>query len=357
MRWMLRGRRDPGDGGELDARLSETWEAAAAAVAKMLDLPSGNEALLASSRLQPEGAADLRAPTGMTGRVGRRRRLVLRVAAGAVVGLAAVAVALAAAGLPGARPGGTGRSATDAAYVVKRIDTALSAAGPSEIAQMRVTTRGAVIPGGSAATTTGEEWSYSDQWRSLVNSPTGRLVYDEGVSTSSVFTVVSYQTRTWAHQREQKQSGGRVVGRRGCEPAFAFAPVPPVPGLPGPGFAVSSPHSSVAKALRAAVSCGSLAVAGRQRVDGIEAIKLTNAQGSQISMTIWVSPDTYLPMRVYSRPAADQQGFWQTADITWLPPTAQNLAKLTVPVPAGFRQVPLTQLVHPALIPIGPKSK
>jgi hypothetical protein len=39
----------------------------------------------------------------------------------------------------------------------------------------------------------------------------------------------------------------------------------------------------------------------------------------------------------------------QTADITWLPPTAQNLAKLTVPIPAGFRRVPLAKAVRPIL--------
>ena len=49
----------------------------------------------------------------------------------------------------------------------------------------------------------------------------------------------------------------------------------------------------------------------------------------------------------------------QTADITWLPPTAQNLAKLTVPVPAGFRQVSLPAAVAPnlKLIPGGPLPK
>ena len=39
----------------------------------------------------------------------------------------------------------------------------------------------------------------------------------------------------------------------------------------------------------------------------------------------------------------------QTADITWLPPTAQNLAKLTVPIPAGFRHVPVSSAVLPIL--------
>ena len=43
--------------------------------------------------------------------------------------------------------------------------------------------------------------------------------------------------------------------------------------------------------------------------------------------------------------AAPGQPAPATADITWLTPTVQNLAKLTVPVPAGFHRVPLTQAV------------
>jgi hypothetical protein len=37
--------------------------------------------------------------------------------------------------------------------------------------------------------------------------------------------------------------------------------------------------------------------------------------------------------------------FRQTADITWLHPTAPNLAMLTVPIPADFRQVPSPQIL------------
>jgi hypothetical protein len=46
----------------------------------------------------------------------------------------------------------------------------------------------------------------------------------------------------------------------------------------------------------------------------------------------------------------------------WLSPTAQNLAKLTVPIPAGFRQVPLVQAVMPILpqilrgLPVKPQA-
>jgi hypothetical protein len=100
-------------------------------------------------------------------------------------------------------------------------------------------------------------------------------------------------------------------------------------------------------------------VAGRQRVDGIEAIELTSRPGSLISETIWVSPDTYLPVRVIVHSPPGMPVFQQTADFTWLPPTAQNLAKLTVPIPAGFRKVSLREAVLPIqqVIPIGPTPK
>jgi hypothetical protein len=100
-------------------------------------------------------------------------------------------------------------------------------------------------------------------------------------------------------------------------------------------------------------------VAGRQRVDGIEAIERASRRDSLISETIWVSPGTYLPVRVVVRSGPCTLFPQQTADITWLPPTAQNLAKLTVPIPAGFRRVPLLQALRLNLQPTsgGPLPK
>ncbi len=143
------------------------------------------------------------------------------------------------------------------------------------------------------------------------------------------------------------------------------------PGLPGINFSGSSRPSTVARSLRAAISCGRLAVAGRQRVDGTEAVKLTSRRGSPISETIWVSPGTYLPVRLVIRsalgryapgePAAGpltpgRPAVQLTADITWLPPTPQNLAQLRVPIPAGFRRVPLISALVPLASQLpGPK--
>jgi hypothetical protein len=266
------------------------------------------------------------------------RQLVLRSAAGAAVVLAAAAVALVAVEVPGAGQGGAARAAVNTAYVVKRVDSALSAAGPGAIAQMTVTT------GGAGGTTTAQEWSYGSQWRSVTNSPAGHPAYDEGLSRG-VYTVVSYPARDWARQRESGRLAAPALGPSGCEPVIAGFPLFPS-GLPVVDVAAGGLPAAVARGLRAAISCGALADAGLQRVDGIKTIKLTSRPGSPIAEAIWVSPGTYLPVRVVIRPAFGQTGPWQTADITWLQPTEQNLARLTVRVPAGFRQVRLVPILQ-----------
>jgi hypothetical protein len=271
----------------------------------------------------------------------RRRRLVLRSLAGAVATLAAGAVALVAVVRPGAHYGGTGGSAVNTAYVVRHIDSALSAADPAAIAQMTVTT--GIAPGSRT-----EEWSYASQWRSLAYSSDGRLDYDDGFSAVSMFTLVSYLTRTWAHQPGLGRPAMPVFGSRSCESVVAALPGLFQYGLPAPGLAVSSLPVTVAGALRAAISCGALAAAGRQRVDGIETIELTSRPDSLIAETVWVNSDTYLPVRVAVRSAPGGHVL-QTANISWLLPTAQNLARLSVPIPARFRPVPLAQALDPLL--------
>jgi len=301
--------------------------------------------------------ADLRAPAGLTYRTVRRgrRRLALRSLTSGVAVLAAGAAALAVLVLP--RVDGTGQQAVDAAYVVKNVSNALTTAAPGTIAQMTITTSG-----GPNGTTTAEEWSNGSEWRSVTYSSPGQPVYDEGYSTTSGYTLVSYPTKTWARQAGVGQPAvpafGNSSATRDCGPGTGGFPVLFRLGLPGTSTSTSSLPTTVATALHTAVSCGSLSVAGRQTVDGTDAIELKSRAGSLISETIWVSPSTYLPVRVVTR-SSYTPAIQQTADFTWLPPTAQNQAKLTVPVPAGFRKVSLTQAVTPnlKLIPGGPVPK
>jgi hypothetical protein len=261
--------------------------------------------------------------------------------------LTAGAVVLEATLVPDAVHTGTDGPPANTAFVVKRISSALSAADRGEIAQMTITSRDAKAAGGQTEAPTAEEWSYGDQWRTVTNSPAGHHLYDEGSGTSSVYTLVSYPTRTWARQSGSGHPSAGPSDSQDCTSTAATLPLLES-RLPGSGRPADSLLTVVGD-LRAAVSCGTMAGAGRQRVDGIEAIKLTSRPNSRISETIWVSPGTYLPVRVVIRPAHGKPGPVQTADVTWLRPTAQNLARMTVPIPAGFRQVSLADAVTPIL--------
>jgi hypothetical protein len=307
----------------------------------------------AQGRVAAPAADEVGAQLGMLGpavstararRPAASRRPVLLFAAGAAATLTAGAMALMAVMVPGAGDGATRRPAVNTAYVVKRVTSALSA-GTGDIAQMTVTARSTGTPGGQTVTTTAEEWSYRDQWRSVTYSAPGHPRYDEGFSTASVYTVVNYGTRTWARRPGFGRPAKLAPGPSGCAPVVAELPLLLQPGLAGAGFSAGWRPATVARALRAAISCGSLNAAGRQRLGGVEALKLTSSPDSPIPETIWVSPGTYLPVRVVIRPQAGTPGPEQTADITWLRPTAQNLARLTVPLPGGFRQVPLAEAV------------
>jgi len=288
--------------------------------------------------------ADLHAPAGMVREAERRRarrRAQRSVTAGAALAACAAAVvAVVFVGLPGAQPKSPSPTQTiDTAYVTKHVASALSAAGPAEIAQMTVTSS---RPGGGTATV--KEWSYGDQWRSVEYSSTGQPVFEEG-GAASTYTLVNYSTRTWASQRGVAGQTEPAPRKTGC--VLAGAALAPLFG-PTAKLSAGSSSASVVQLLHAAISCGTLTLDGQQRVDGIEATKLTSSPGSRISETIWVNPTTYLPVRVVIRSAADSPLTQRTADITWLNPTAQNQAALTVSIPAGFSQVPFGPTVMPA---------
>jgi hypothetical protein len=281
--------------------------------------------------------SDVRAPAGLMARIARRRRrrVVVRSMGGAAAVLTAGAVAMAIVVLPGAD-----HQAAAAAYVVKRVDRALSVAKPGDMARMTITTTG---PAGLATTGfTAQEWSYGSRWRLVTYAPPGHPLSDSGDNGSSVYTMVNYTTRTWARDSASGSGSGSALQPMpltlGCVPKEAL------PSLFGAkGVLAGGPRPvNVADALRAAISCGTLTVTGRQRMDGTEAIELTSGPKSFMSETIWVSPGSYLPLRVVISLGLVRM----TANITWLPPTAANLATLTVPIPAAFRKVPLAEAIE-----------
>jgi hypothetical protein len=93
--------------------------------------------------------------------------------------------------------------------------------------------------------------------------------------------------------------------------------------------------------IRATLSCGEFKAVGKQRVDGVLAVKLV-AKAKEVRRqegareTLWVNAKTFLPVRFSFGPNTT------TADFRWLPPTAANLARLHVTIPAGvtYRRLP-----------------
>jgi hypothetical protein len=92
-------------------------------------------------------------------------------------------------------------------------------------------------------------------------------------------------------------------------------------------------------------------VAGRQRVDGVDTIKLKlsssyrrtcagSSDGGRChpvpvgwTGTLWANARTFLPVRLSSQ----GNHFSFLIDFRWLAPTKANLAKLHQPIPAGFK--------------------
>jgi hypothetical protein len=80
------------------------------------------------------------------------------------------------------------------------------------------------------------------------------------------------------------------------------------------------------------IADGAIKVAGPDTVDGKPAVKLySDGEKGAVPMDLWVDATTYLPVRWQWR----QDGS-TPFDVTWLPPTPANIAKLTTVVPPGF---------------------
>lgn len=275
-------------------------------------------AAIAAARAEEEPAAN------------RRWRWLFSVAAGATLaGAGAGLLAVMLAGPPAARPG-SGLQAGEAAYVVSRAQRVLSSQATADLVGYARTVLppgstwmpGAGPAGGpgvvSGARSPGSihsavGWWYQGTEESVGFSAAGQRVLGArtAISGAAVRTlVVNYRDRTWWRDSRAAPAGN---GLAGCDPAAAVRT--------GDWPAV----------IRGELRCGQYRVAGRQRVDGISALVVTQRTGS---VTVWVDPVTYLPVRLVTGGRQPTQ-----TDFRWLSPTAARLGQLNLPVPAGFRQV------------------
>jgi hypothetical protein len=276
-------------------------------------------------------------PAGRRGRPGRRRLL----SAGGVAAVAAAVGVLLAVLVPGSRParspGAAGaQRARETAYVISHVRHALaSPAKTSKVGYSRtVFPHGATLTVGPAGDLTIQAGTGAGP-RS-VGSVTVR--WYRGTARTSAFTAAGQRA---LDVRTTIAAGGRAaaiaVNYRDATWWRATSLVPPAPSAPAPrrcgGPGLDLGPGGWPDFIRYQLSCGGYTVSGRQRVDGITAIKLTDRNGRN---ALWVDPATYLPVRAV---IAGWRQQIQT-DFRWLAPAPARLAALGLPVPAGFRQVP-----------------
>jgi hypothetical protein len=287
---------------------------------------------------------EARVPDGLALKAYRhrqKRRVTTRAVTAAGTATLLTAGALAAAGVTGALGSAGGQPAltttqikTDA-YVFGRVEHALAAQAQGNVLEYDRTVFPpgvAIEPIGPAALRISEagassrwsvgyslSWIYQGALKMSAFTASGQRVLDlgmrtEGQALGSVMVIYGDSTY-WRASLPAAGNGG--TGPVPCTSDIILS------GGPGNGWPAF---------IRSQLSCGEYRVAGRQSVDGIDAIKIT---GSESHITLWVSPSTYLPVRLVAGPGTAQR---QT-DFSWLAPTPARLAALNVTVPAGFQQV------------------
>jgi hypothetical protein len=260
---------------------------------------------------------------------GRRRNALAVAATGTVAAVAGATAGFAlTAGSSGTAPIET------TAYVVSHINNALASTKLIGYSAARLGAPHA--PGLSFRTDT---WQFGGRFRQVSDNRDGQEFGDVSYrpkGRSEVLTQVDYGSRTWSRATLRADEVPRPFPVDNLCTGQAT-------GLIGPG----SPAANWRRIIQTGLKCGAFKVTGRQWVDGVDAIKLTERKAVPGS-AIWVDPASYLPVRLVShlRVVVIGKGGSQqpvittlTIDFRWLRPTKTNLAKLTAPIPAGFRAV------------------
>jgi hypothetical protein len=251
-----------------------------------------------------------------------RRRIPGAVAVAAAAAAAGIAIALISSGP--ARPAPAATQTT--AYVVSHVAQAIDAMPDNTVVFSQLTT----VP----ASQTFDSWrSPNGEGRSRLESFTraGQPISDSGISFSGPVTRltrhivdVDYQNKTWWRVADYFGNGRSEPRVWNCSTARTDA--------------INGNPREMADQLHTLLSCGELKVAGSGTVDGVPTVKLSGDFLGGPAVTYWVNATTYLPFR-FTAPRGGGAPTLQV-NLQWLPPTAANLAKETVPIPAGFTQVP-----------------
>jgi hypothetical protein len=260
---------------------------------------------------------------------GKRRTTRAAAVAGGAAVTAGTAVGVAVAASPTAIPAQT------TAYVVSHVSGALAATN-----RMAYTSTTFRVPKSAVLTHPAsviDGWSYGTRNRALRESAGGQPLTGQWVRTGRgkpALIVVNYQQRWWERLAYKPVAIGSQAGLCRAPESFLI--------LGARNAAAADWEPIVESGLR----CGLFHVAGHQRVEGIDAIKLTGTADTGI--TVWVDPHTYLPVQIagnvqlvgsFTKNRPETTKATIRIHFRWLPPTRANLAQLTGTIPPGFRQV------------------
>jgi len=306
---------------------------------------------------------EVRAPAGLAEAAGRRqrqrrRRVVARtaVACGTVaVTAAAVALVVVTGGSRAPAPG-TALSPAQArtvAYVTRRVEAALASENLVFVARSDNETTGNYVT-----------WAYGprSRWEAFTSSSCGHVLANGNCTNRGGSEPV------WA--QGTALVGGRLVGAYVTYFDHRYSLSPRVPQLRPWQASACSTNAALSLAapiiptvhwssyIHATLACGAASVTGHVRVDGVETTEITGkpdtvklsagytkvvkAKFATVRWTLYVSPATYLPVRMVGSTQTYGDGSSYTSsfvtNVQWLPATPANVAKALVTIPPGFHR-------------------
>jgi hypothetical protein len=308
--------------------------------------------------------AEARVPGGLVGRAqqrNRQRRARIRAAIAAGTALAAAAAVTVSLAATGNQPRSAPVRTQTIADVATRTERALAAAVEQGKAIQVTRTSGRNMPFGVTAT--------GPQGAAQNPSPSQRL-------PGAHAAVIAQYMVLWQYHNLDLQEGFSAAGRLVFVNAFGpvrlrsgkvalanYGAAYPVhirwrtvfrgASLSPPGLRLNcqdglpSEYPSWRASIAKALSCKLFHLAGRQYVDGVDAMTLAGKPEYGGRETLWVNPATFLPVRlsgtIFAGPGQRYQQV--VTDFRFLPPTKANLAALhaairRAPIPATFRLLP-----------------
>ena len=283
------------------------------------------------------------APAGLVQMARRRRcqRLAARTAVACATAAATVVAAVAVTGAVTQPPGSTA-SARTVAYVIGRVRHAL--------ATQNMVYRGQTMGSDGEPSTT---WVYGQQYQWIEYYLNGTTPYSaEGtaiVGGKHLGVYVLYPDRKWTGS-----PGWGTAVSSACSKHGALG----LGGIP-----ITTGHWS--SFISATLACGAASVTGHVLIDGVETTQITgkpvtvplsgsyskvvHEKWARAEWTLYVDPQTYLPVRITGSTetyggSGGHTRYGTVTDVQWLPPTAANIARTLVTVPAGFQQTTLANV-------------